>query len=257
MARYVARRRLHHHVACSIGRAREEELIAIPRDVDRLVLRHHVHAEDISVIHYLEIAAHERRYWCCADHGDCPKLKKVWSRTPIRSGLASSAQAPVLFVFGPEHHLRSSRQSMRTPWMSGSSALTIRSWHSPVSTNPSDGSSTGCGKEGRMDTDLADALRALNRRERFLVIGWALDRLTFQLGWEFKSRLQRVLMDGRFELEVPADAFIAMDYPMLWVEAALDWSMGGMRLSSTLLWIHEIEPSNTRASTSTGRTRTC
>jgi hypothetical protein len=83
---------------------------------------------------------------------------------------------------------------------------------------------------GALNTDLADALRALNRRERFLLVGWALDRLTFQLGWEFREQLNRVLAQGRFPVETPADAFIAMDYPMLWVEAALDWSLGDMRL---------------------------
>jgi hypothetical protein len=75
-----------------------------------------------------------------------------------------------------------------------------------------------------MKGDLIDCLRAMNRRERFLLLGWALARSTFQLGWEFREKLSTVLSESRVDVEIPADAFIAMDYPMLWMEVALDWA---------------------------------
>jgi hypothetical protein len=68
---------------------------------------------------------------------------------------------------------------------------------------------------------LLDALRGFNRRERQILIGWVLDRLSFPLGHEFRDALTGVL-----GVSVPADAYVAMDYNLNWLCAALIWSDG-------------------------------
>lgn len=68
---------------------------------------------------------------------------------------------------------------------------------------------------------LLDALSAFNRRERHILVGWVLDRLSFQLGHEFRDELRRVI-----GVPVPADAFAAMDYNLNWLCSALMSSEG-------------------------------
>jgi len=63
---------------------------------------------------------------------------------------------------------------------------------------------------------LIDNLRMLNRKERFYLIGQALGKPTFQLSPEFRSVLGR-----EFSVSVPEDAFVAMDYHLNWLYAAL------------------------------------
>jgi hypothetical protein len=69
---------------------------------------------------------------------------------------------------------------------------------------------------------LTDALQAFNRRERHLLVGWVLDRLTFPLGYEFRKALSRAL-GGEL---VPADSYVAMDYNLNWLAGALMWAAG-------------------------------
>ena len=70
---------------------------------------------------------------------------------------------------------------------------------------------------------LIDNFRAFNRRERFFVIGWALDNPFFTLGEEFREQVKTDI-----GMDIPADAFCAMDFP-------IDWIMG-------CLWLSKEEP---------------
>ncbi len=66
---------------------------------------------------------------------------------------------------------------------------------------------------------LIDNLSAFNRRERFFVVGWALDNPLFNLGDEFREQVRTDI-----GMEIPPGAFCAMDFP-------LDWIMGCLWLS--------------------------
>jgi hypothetical protein len=70
---------------------------------------------------------------------------------------------------------------------------------------------------------LLNAPGAFNRRERFILVRWALDRLTFPLGHEFRDELSRLI---GMHSPLPADAYVAMDYNLNWLCAALMWSKG-------------------------------
>jgi hypothetical protein len=61
-----------------------------------------------------------------------------------------------------------------------------------------------------------DNLRRFNRKERFYLLGFALDRPSFTLGRPFRSKLL-----AAFGLHVPTDAFVAMDYHLTWLYASL------------------------------------
>jgi hypothetical protein len=60
-----------------------------------------------------------------------------------------------------------------------------------------------------------DLLQMLNRKERFFLVGFALDNQQFALGVRFRELLQ-----AEFHVEVPEDAFVAMDYHFSWLYAA-------------------------------------
>jgi hypothetical protein len=60
-----------------------------------------------------------------------------------------------------------------------------------------------------------ELLRTLNRKERFYLVGFALDKPSFTLGDDFRSLIQR-----EFEEDVPVNAFVAMDYHFSWLYAA-------------------------------------
>jgi hypothetical protein len=75
-----------------------------------------------------------------------------------------------------------------------------------------------------MEMDLPGALRAFDRRERGLVVAWALDRIGFSIGYEFRTQLGDALPDSCSP--VSADAFAAMDYEMRWLHGALAASIG-------------------------------
>jgi hypothetical protein len=73
---------------------------------------------------------------------------------------------------------------------------------------------------------LIDYLRQFNRKERFFLVGWALDNRPFTLGESFRSELQKQL---QLPIEIPADAFVAMDYHLEWLYAALRLAANGVQ----------------------------
>jgi len=64
---------------------------------------------------------------------------------------------------------------------------------------------------------LLDNLQRFNRKERFVLLGWALDNSTLQLGTEF-----RVELSAKIGTPVPPTAFVAMDYHIDCIYAALE-----------------------------------
>ena len=64
--------------------------------------------------------------------------------------------------------------------------------------------------------DSLDNLRAFNRKERFFLVGQALGKPSFTLDAQFRGRLDEV-----FGLQVPENAFVAMDYHLDWLYASL------------------------------------
>src|SRR6266540_3355550 len=63
---------------------------------------------------------------------------------------------------------------------------------------------------------LLENLKAFNRKERFFVVGWALDNPDFSLGNGFREQVKRDT-----GLVVPAHAFCAMDYHLDWLLGCL------------------------------------
>jgi hypothetical protein len=63
---------------------------------------------------------------------------------------------------------------------------------------------------------LVDRLRELNRKERYYLVRAALGLREFRLHEDFANAV-----GGLVKLPVPADAFVAMDYHLEWVYAAL------------------------------------
>ena len=65
-------------------------------------------------------------------------------------------------------------------------------------------------------SDLITHLRSFNRKERFILLREALGTDTFCLDDAFRERLGNLL-----GVTVPADAFVAMDYHLDWIQMAL------------------------------------
>ncbi len=65
-------------------------------------------------------------------------------------------------------------------------------------------------------SDLIDHLRSFNRKERYILLENALGAGTFSLDEDFRERLGREL-----RLDVPGEAFVAMDYHLDWLQVAL------------------------------------
>lgn len=65
---------------------------------------------------------------------------------------------------------------------------------------------------------LIDQLKRFNRKERFFLVGLALDNPDFTLGAKFRSALGD-LFDPK--ITIPPDAFVAMDYHLEWLYAAI------------------------------------
>lgn len=63
---------------------------------------------------------------------------------------------------------------------------------------------------------MLDLLRSFNRKERFFLVGAALGKPDFRLDERFRAGVGAAL-----RLTVPHDAFVAMDYHMSWLYAAL------------------------------------
>lgn len=59
-------------------------------------------------------------------------------------------------------------------------------------------------------------LRAFNRKERFFLVGMVLGNTSFRLCKEFRRKISDI-----FHLDVPEDAFAAMDYHLDWIYASL------------------------------------
>jgi len=59
-------------------------------------------------------------------------------------------------------------------------------------------------------------LRAFNRKERFFLVGMALGNLQFMLCEQFRHQVNKTL-----HIEIPEDAFAAMDYHLDWIYASL------------------------------------
>ena len=59
-------------------------------------------------------------------------------------------------------------------------------------------------------------LESLNRKERFFLVGAALGNPNFQLGDEYARSLSR-----SFDLDVPSNSWVAMDYHLDWISTAL------------------------------------
>lgn len=65
-------------------------------------------------------------------------------------------------------------------------------------------------------------LKSFNRKERFFLIGWALGNREFRLSPAFRRELSSVL-----SLDVPDEAFAAMDYHLDWIYASAFLSATG------------------------------
>ena len=65
-------------------------------------------------------------------------------------------------------------------------------------------------------SDLIDHLRSFNRKERFILLREALGEDTFCLDVGFRTRLGETIGEA-----IPADAFVAMDYHLDWLQMAL------------------------------------
>lgn len=74
---------------------------------------------------------------------------------------------------------------------------------------------------------VVDNLRAFNRKERFFLIGLALGNQDFTLSEAFRRQLNET-----FHLQVPEDAFAAMDYHLEWLYASLSLASRGVVLSA-------------------------
>lgn len=63
---------------------------------------------------------------------------------------------------------------------------------------------------------LIEHLKSFNRKERFILLNEALG--TFQLSQEFRRRLEECL---KLDFEIPACAYVAMDYHLDWIQVAM------------------------------------
>ncbi|MGE3913960.1 MAG: hypothetical protein AB7K36_31740 [Chloroflexota bacterium] len=71
-------------------------------------------------------------------------------------------------------------------------------------------------------TDVLDYLRRFNRKERFFLVGQALGNQNFRLSDQFCHDVGTELL-----IDVPPDAFVAMDYHLDWLYASLHLSADG------------------------------
>lgn len=85
---------------------------------------------------------------------------------------------------------------------------------------------------------LIERFQAFNRRERFFVVGWALDNPTFRIGGKFRQQFA-----ADIGIDIPADAFCAMDFPMDWIVGCL-WVTKEERASYSVLETGEVNRNN-------------
>lgn len=67
-----------------------------------------------------------------------------------------------------------------------------------------------------LKTDLISLLRYFNRKERFFLVGQALGNKDFILSENFRNEINKKL-----NIDIPPDAFAAMDYHLDWIYASL------------------------------------
>jgi hypothetical protein len=70
--------------------------------------------------------------------------------------------------------------------------------------------------------DVIDWLKTFNAKERYFLLAYAQDQDALQLGPFFRGRLSQLL-----GITVPEDAFVAMDYHLDWLYAALHVAVHG------------------------------
>jgi hypothetical protein len=70
-------------------------------------------------------------------------------------------------------------------------------------------------KEATMPS-VIDYLNRFNRKERFLLVGWALGNDEFRLGEKF-----RAVLNLELQISIPAQCFVAMDFHLDWLYASL------------------------------------
>lgn len=68
--------------------------------------------------------------------------------------------------------------------------------------------------------DLIEILESFNRKERFFLVAQALGNPKFELSTGFREKLAKAV-DLERGIEIPANAFAAMDYHLDWVAAGL------------------------------------
>jgi hypothetical protein len=76
-------------------------------------------------------------------------------------------------------------------------------------------------------TAMIDFLDKLNRKERFFLIGMALGKRAFTLGGSFRQELC-----DAFRIEIPENAFVAMDYHLNCIHAAAALTFGNLPLDA-------------------------
>ena len=69
-----------------------------------------------------------------------------------------------------------------------------------------------------MNTDFIDLLERFNRKERFYLVGEALNNRSFRLSDDFRERLRCLF---GLDEPIPSGAFVAMDYHLDWIAAAI------------------------------------
>lgn len=67
-----------------------------------------------------------------------------------------------------------------------------------------------------LNTDLIWLLKSFNRKERFFLVGQALGNKEFRISEDFRK-----IISDKIGLEIPPDAFAAMDYHLDWIYASL------------------------------------
>src|SRR5687767_8811818 len=76
-------------------------------------------------------------------------------------------------------------------------------------------------------SSVIEFLKAFNRKERFFLVGHALGNPGFLLSEDFRQDLETAL-----RVRVPQDAFVAMDYHLTWIYAAVVLGSQGFDASS-------------------------
>jgi hypothetical protein len=85
---------------------------------------------------------------------------------------------------------------------------------------------------------LLENLKIFNRKERFFVVGWALDNPNFTLGDKFRQQVEKDV-----GLVIPSDAFCAMDFHLDWLHGCL-WVTKEERATYSMLETGDLNETN-------------